>query len=308
MDILEFLTRIFGALHSIEKIITGLGVIAAAIGVAFVRLYAHYQGRRLTSEEESHRESHNLNLFKALASSNSRLRLAAAAVLVERLMRLRQKEEREGELSAFEQSEKVSIIRALVSVTKSSGDKEAEPSTAGAGSRVDPVGLGKYVADSAAKVLNAGDVSVQSPRPVTTKSVMLRPKGPSPLQDYDWQRASLRYAWWPSIDARSVDFFKADLSDSGMKFGRFHEAQLKEAVLQRVQLREADLKGANLTSADLDGANFNGADLCGANLSDIKNFATASFINARYDGKTTFPDDPSWDNHRAKMICVESGS
>ena len=118
----------------------------------------------------------------------------------------------------------------------------------------------------------------------------------------------LHYAWWAGIDAREVDFFGADLSHSGMKLAHLHKAQLREAILCKTVLKGADLSEANLAEANLAGANLDEANLCGANLTGVKNFSAASFINAKYDKNTIFPEDARLAGNLAQVINVGSPS
>jgi hypothetical protein len=302
MGFWDFLQRLLDALPSLEKTITSLAIIATVIGALLARAIAFYQRKRLTNEEEAHRETHNLSLFRALSSSNPRLQLAAAAVLVERLKRLKRLGK---ELSDFQESEKVAIVRALVSVTKASKPDASTPQTE-SGSLAHSAGIGKFVADCVAEILD-DDADEREKR-----KNKLRAQA-SPLRPYDWQWAQLRYAWWADVDAREVDFFKADLSHAGMKRAHLQKAQLREAILCETILRGADLSEANLTGAvltgaNLEGANFNGANLCGANLGRVENFSKASFVGAKYNKDTVFPDDSSLADKMAQMTSVGSAS
>ena len=289
MDFAEWAKRAFEALPSLENTIAGLAIIATIAGTFFTQLFARYQRKRLTNEEEAHRETHNLSLFRALSSSNPRLQLAAAAVLVERLKRL----SKEPKLSDFQESEKVAIIRALVSVTKVGAAPSDEPEPGRAGHSI---GIGKFVADSVAEILDAEWTTREKRKTLT--------RNKSPLQPYDWQSVRLHYAWWAGVDAREIDFFRADLSHSGMKLAHLQNAQLREAILCGTKLEGADLSGANLTEADITDTNFKKANLSGAILTGVKNFSTASFENAKYDKTTILPEDSSFAAKLAQMINV----
>jgi len=260
------------------------------------------------------RESHNLQLFTALSDKNPQLQLAAAAVLVERLKRLKTPEGR-AELDAHEQ---VAIIRALISVTKVGVDYDADgvadiPVPGAIATRTVTVELGKFVADSIAQILEARDDRA-------TRRKDLSDRDPSPLLPYDWQWAKLRYAWWPAIDARKLDFFNADLRHSGLKFGNFKQAQLREANLSHSAIRgadftgaslvkarfiKADLRGAAFAEADLEEADFTGADLRGADLRGARNCTKANFAEARYDGATQLPKEAEFDPKRTKMTLID---
>jgi len=75
-----------------------------------------------------------------------------------------------------------------------------------------------------------------------------------------------------------VDFSRADLSDTVLRFAKLSEANLGATNLREAKLREAELNGASLlkahlvdadlAGADLRGAKFNEAVLCWANLSE----------------------------------------
>ncbi len=82
------------------------------------------------------------------------------------------------------------------------------------------------------------------------------------------------------VDARKVDFFKADLRMAGLSRGCFKETVFYEANLEKAVMKNADLEKANLTHAKLQGA-----DLTGANLSQ------AILEKAQFDSTTKWPDN-----------------
>jgi uncharacterized protein YjbI with pentapeptide repeats len=94
---------------NMEQIVGILGVVITVLIAASPFIWRMIQSRRLHQEELIHRESHNLKLFEALASNNPHLQLAAAAVLIERLIVTN---------STFTLSEHRVIIRTLLAMTK----------------------------------------------------------------------------------------------------------------------------------------------------------------------------------------------
>lgn len=157
----------------------------------------------------------------------------------------------------FARAEHRVVIRALLAVTKSGkGHKDQ---------RDVPEALAKFIADQ----------------------IALNHK--VPLKEFDWQNCRLRKAWWPGIEAAGVDFWRSDLSKSGMRGASLQKATFAEAHLDGTVLIGADLRNANLKKASLREAKLHGAKLTGAILDD------AVLLDALYDEKTTFPDgfDPA---------------
>ncbi len=247
-----------------------LGALTALLAI-FGFVWDRLQRRKMRHVEIFHRESHNLRLFRALSDNNQRLQMAAAALLMERL-----KQESGTKSSAV--SDRMAIIRALVSVTK-------DAPTRGRDRGVSPE-LSKFIADSVPKALRA----------FMRRGSKLPPR--SPLKDYDWQGARLDGAWWQDIDARGVDFFGAHLNGAGMRRahlagGVFKGAKLRNSVLVEADLQEADLRGADLCGANLEGAILENAKLEGA----------------MFDGRTKFP--AGFDPGAALMVAsveMETGN
>lgn len=237
--------------ESYAKILVAfVSIIVAIIPI----LWSWIQSRKIKQEDLFHRERHNLNLFEVLSNDNHRLQLAAASLLIERLKRPVK--------TLDDKAERRSILRALISVTK---DAPSDYKDSG----ISPE-LRKFVADN---------IVVQLDSFVNRKSK--KRSNLSPMKEFDWQNAHLDRAWWPSIDARGVDFWHASLREIGMS-----GADLSGAILKDANLENSVLKNAILQNADLRGANLIGTDLTGA---DFKN---ARLSNAKYDSQTTkFSDD-----------------
>src|SRR5437868_12826051 len=87
-----------------------LTVFLTIFGIIAPIVWNRFQRKKMRQAEMFYRESHNLRLFRALSDTNQRLQMAAAAVLVERLR----------QMARSELEERRTIIRALISVTKSS--------------------------------------------------------------------------------------------------------------------------------------------------------------------------------------------
>ena len=219
-------------------------IIIGVFGVVFPFVWGSFQRRKIGQAEIFHREAHNLNLFKALSDANEKLQIAAASVLIERLEKK--------PTNQFERSERSTIIRTLISVTKDEGASSE---------------LCKFVADNVPRLLGVLD------RPKARLGAR------SPMTDFDWQGARFDRGYWRGIDARGVDFFGAHLVEVGMR-----NAHLSDAILKQADMRDCVLVGADLQGADLRGADLRGANLESAVLREAK------LNSAKYDHNTRFPD------------------
>ena len=207
---------------------------------------------KLQQDREFAREKHILEVFQNLGDEKERVRIGAVAVLVQRLLKMREAKN----ASAEDKHELPTIVSVLISASKHEEKDEIQ----------------KYIADGLAKSLGAFVPDKESPR-----------NGESPLKQYDFQGAKLENAWWKRIDARKVDFYGAHLARAGLReafLSRtiFKNANLSGTTLIDADLNEANLQGANLTGARLNKANLKDADLRKANLQG------ADLTDAKLDG------------------------
>ncbi|MGE0683720.1 MAG: pentapeptide repeat-containing protein [Candidatus Binatia bacterium] len=100
----------------------------------------------------------------------------------------------------------------------------------------------------------------------------------SPLREFDLQKVEFPDAWLKRLDARAVDFFKANLRKASLR-----EAFLSKAVFYETNLQEAILCGADLTEANLSNANLHKADLRDADLRQA-NFRQACLTEVKLNG------------------------
>ena len=211
---------------------------------------------KLQQDREFAREKHILEVFQNLGDEKDRVRIGAAAVLVQRLLKIREAADK---VSTDDIHDLPTIVSVLISASK----------------HEEKVEIQKYIADGLAKSLGAfvpdGQLAPQNDE--------------SPLKKYDFQGAKLENAWWRRIDAREVDFYGAHLARAGLREAFLSgtilkntnlssttliQADLTNANLQGADLTEARLNKANLTGADLRKANLQGADLSNTTLTDAK--------------------------------------
>lgn len=227
------------------------------------------QRRNLKFAEISNNETHTIELFKALSDPRQTLHLAAAALLFEKAKKLGARK--------TPSSERQVILQGLVSATLVDSRAGLEASATHH--------LCKFIADTIIGVLNARtDTGLKSK---------------SPLVGFNWQHARLTNAYWADVDARGVDFFRANLDHVSLR-----RAQLQGTVFLKASLMHSVLSGANLTGADL-----READLRGADFRPEQSRATvldrAKFTSALYDETTQFPQD--FDPSAHGMLAYESG-
>lgn len=195
--------------------------------------------KRLDQDKTLTREKQILNVFRDLGHENPRTQIAAASLLLQRLNSYGRKEE----VDEFEELERPTIIKVLVSVLKEKGEHSGSFDT-----------LRKYIADNLVRVIEGE------------------------MHEYDWQNTDLSQVWWKGVDARGVDFYKANLVQAGLR-----EARLEGAVFY-----EADLESAVLRGAHIEGTNFFGVRLDEVDLR-----------GATYDDRTTWPEDFGPKDHGA---------
>lgn len=233
--------------------LTGFGALFTALTAGAVA----WVGYRLNSTQEAKlkqdkaqgRREHLLRLFHELGDQEAKVRLGAVAVL---LQRLTERPTGESPVDLAEKQDASTIASVLIAVTKHESD----------------IGIQKRTADGLARALGAIIEDRKTPREASE----------SPLKPYDFQRAQFQDAYWKRVDARDIDFFKANFSWASLKEAFLSGAVFMEANLEEAVLRDADLKGANLQGAKLRGAKLQNAQLVGANL------AQADLSQANLDG------------------------
>lgn len=252
-DLRDWLTAIGGILTLIGSIIVVL------LGVIFNRTLQRTQEEKRKLEEskmkqdkEFAREKHMLEVFREFGAEDPKIRLSAAAILIQRLIKINEEGRKKDTENRYEFP---MIVSVLISATKQEEKKEIQ----------------KYIADGISNALKA-----------TIPDDIKEPdeKTESPLKGYDFQGARLCNAWWRRIDARKVDFFEASLVKAGLK-----EAFLQEAVFFRADLTESVLSGANLNNTNLQEAILKNAVLRDVNLSNSK-IKGANFTDAVFNSKT----------------------
>lgn len=246
------------------------------------KLTTELENLKLRQDKRLAREKQLLEVFHDLGGDKPTIRIGAVATLVQRLTTLRAKIERseahrqsadavrgnidgDGIIEWEERVELPMIVSVLISATKH------EPN----------IDIQKYIADGVAKGLGA----------IKADGEALPDE--SPLRKYDFQGAQLQNAWWKQIDARGVDFYKANLSRAGMR-GAF----LSGAILKNTDLTSATLSGADLTKADLQGADLRGTKLKGTIFRETK-IGKARIKRSEFDqavkDETTDVKDVIWD-------------
>ncbi len=235
---------------------------------------------KLRQEREQARELHDLRLFQDLGHESHRARLAAAAVLLDRLKRLRQPDTSE-DLTPLERTESDLITKVLVAVLKRSDEKEqwdnvdGDPvESAGGFESQSEAALRKYIADELVETLE-----LRFSRDDPPKSF-----GSSPFADpRSFQKCDLTNVWWAFVDLRALDFFGSILTRASLRGAALQEAVFYEATLHEAVLRDADLRRANLMGADLRRADLRDADLREANLQGA-DLGGADLTGARLEG------------------------
>ena len=285
-DILITIGRIFSQ-HADAVLKWGAGILFSLIGAVFT----HVSRKRVEKEDEKQRETHTLDLFRALSSSNTHLQLATASVLVERLKRLKAQGS-----SRLDESEAASIEQGLQSMLKSKLAIQPTGTAARAvdGDGIDPL-VTKYIADQIvimSKALPLAEGRPADPRTIDGKRLcQKRPSlAASPLKRFDWQKVKIAEAWWPGIDARGVDFYMAELVGCGMRFAHLDGATFYAARLSKSKLNGANLTKATFYEADLDGVDFRDAILADADLTTARNWQSARWEGALISAGTKLPD------------------
>jgi Pentapeptide repeats (8 copies) len=259
-------------------VVAMLGVLVTLVGLRVNRSFNSAQTRKLEQERELEREKHDMELFQNLGHDSLRVQLAAAAALIQRLEICRLTP---GPSEAM-QLEKRTIIQVLVAVVKKSdpGAPSTEPGwpmslalslpRLTAPKRSEAVlahpALSKLIADNLVKAMGAL-IPAGNDRTFPERSE-------SPLHEFDFQKVQFPNAYWKRVNARNVDFFRADLSQAGLPEADLTGAVLKETNLNGTVLRDAhldlaDLREADLRGADVSGATFEGAKVAGAQVNGV---------------------------------------
>lgn len=235
----------------------GLGI-GSVIGGVLVwlagRSLGAVQQEKLLQEMEISSSQHNLKLFEALGSADPRIRLGAASELGQRYRHLTDRLVAPNLTDAARgviERERQAIVRVLIAVTKHEGLED----------------LQKHIADLIVDLLDA------------RKSGHTQ----SPLCTFDFQGAKFGNAWWKGIDARGVDFYKAQLPRAGLA-----ESKLSKAIFKGANLADATLRGAIADEANFEGATLTGLKAKNAKFvrANLKNSVVdrADFSNADFTG------------------------
>lgn len=232
-------------------------LIAATAGI-FSFVWRTAQQKRLQTDQDFNRESHNLKLFQALAGEQDSLKLAVASVLIERM--------RESKKNKNSQSERRSIIRALLSVTKDRGSEGEHDSPV-------PPELIKLIADGVMNELGIAGIG----------GLINQKYQPSPLRVYDLQNVRLDGAYLLGLDARGVDLFRASMKECGLRLSNFDKAILKEADFHRSTLDESTFRGSDLRGANFCNASVKGCDFSGANVDGVFWDGVCIDIDTKFD-------------------------
>jgi len=213
-----------------------LGTLVTILIFVAGRGFNKTQKEKMEQENSHARETHLLEIFRDLGNETSpRIRLGAVAILVQKIAKISAPDFVAKEADKRDLPTMVSV---LLAASKQESTVEVQ----------------KQIADGLANALGA---LVKGKEPSADE--------PSPFRSYDFQRAKLSNAWWKKIDAREVDFYKAELVQAGLR-----DAFLSGAVLQEAKLAGSSLIGAQLNDADLQGADLTNAKLTGANLNKAK--------------------------------------
>jgi hypothetical protein len=234
-------------------------------------LWRRMQRKTWKQNEQFQSDSHTLKLCQALSDPSPRLRMAAAALLFERLKQGKSTSDREKERSA--------IVQALLAATV--GDP-----THGTTTNPSPE-LCKYIADSIAEALMAQQVHLAH----------------SPLKKYYWQRVQLKGAYWKQIDARGVDFFGANFDGASLRRANLNKATFYDASLVGTNLSGANICNADFRGADLRDANLQDDDRPEGDLKKTE-WESARFTKAKYNSNTKFP--PNFDPTSLGMTLIEN--
>lgn len=249
-----------------------VAVLAAVIGF-FASWLTSSTSRKMAKDELAQalllaRESGTMKLVEQLGGQSLPIRIAAATLLFAQVKQAKKRATGSWLRSREIDQEPVSVLKVLVSATK-----EDQPNPK----------LAKLIGDELVKV--AGAILPPGTTPKARSASPLCSFGGEPL---DLQNVKFFDVYWRRVDARGVDFYRADfakagLRDSFLQKAVFFEAQMAGCVLCNANLFEANFEGADLTNADLSGAN-----LCGAKLNRAV-LTGAKLKGAKTDKDTVWP-------------------
>jgi len=257
-------------LKRIINILSAIGGIAGAVVAfliwmlsrSFTNKLSKFQAEKLKQDKRISREEHLLNLYKTLSDKSLTTQIAAAAVLLQRLHEGNERKKISG-INPSQKEEQSTIINVLLAIIKKPEIKKSPESKI----------LCKFIGDKLAIALDATGKKIED----------LKENSPLKRMDLDFQNAYLPKVWWPGIDAREVDFFEADLNNSGFSGAFLMKAVFKNSILENCVFKNANLSEVNFCNANLIGANLSNANLSKANLYNA-NLSGANLSNAILTG------------------------
>lgn len=231
--------------NSSDSKLTDWLIAIGTISIPFLGFFFNFtQIAKMRQDRKFDREKQLLEVFRELGSSDPRIRIGAAAILLQRLDKIpnpkkkdKIRKKRKEEIYEF-----FSIMSVLIAETKHEEKENVQ----------------KFIADGIASALVA----------IIPEGKKSPDNEESPLKGYDFQGSTLHNAWWRRIDARGVDFYEASLERASLREAFLSEAILKKANLEMAVLEDADLRNTNLQESRLKGAKMARANLKGANLCD----------------------------------------
>lgn len=237
-----------------QIVATAIAAVVGTIVSIYTFTWRKKQKRGWLLNEQLQTDSHTLRLCEALSNPSPQLRLAAAALLLERLKQFAPRSSTSGDQSA--------IIQALIAATIRGTDKPDATSSV----------LSKYIADEVVRVLKATSAS----------------RATSPLTPYYWQRVHMTGAFWKGVDARGADFFAANFDKASLRRANLQGAIFYEASLVGAILAGADLRNADLRNADLRGANLSDDERKDEGVQKTQ-WSGIRLAGASYDASTKLP-------------------
>ncbi|MGE3302794.1 MAG: pentapeptide repeat-containing protein [Hyphomonadaceae bacterium] len=236
-----------------SSVFTGLAaLIGAVVGFTLQQSLARSQSRRLDQERVLQRDQHNLKLIENLGAESRVVQLASVSALLRRIEDIL--DDPAARTSARAELKTLSDV--AIAAMRDPGIDEA---------------VVKFLADEVVKVFNLVRGDDAAPARLA-------------LSAFNLQGARLATAYWAKVDARDVDFFRADLQGASLR-----GADLRGAVLYETKLNRATLIDAKLSGANLQGADLSGARLAGADFSQARNLDQAVF-----DAATSWSDATRW--------------
>jgi uncharacterized protein YjbI with pentapeptide repeats len=242
--------------------VNGLPAAVAAVGAAASVAWTSIQTVRLASESARHSQSHDLQLFREMASEDERLSTAAAAILIERLRAYT----RFGVKNADARALIAALLGALRATAKSRDRIEA---------------TNKIIFEGVVECLGA--VSGRD----TKKSATAAKSSKYPLKKLDFQNIVARNVHVSGLFVKEVDFYGADFQSSGLRFSDFRNAILYRANISECRLNDSSFVEANLFQCNLSKSDLRGCDFTSARVDG------AQFTGARVDQTTLLPFDRS---------------